>query len=688
LINTLFARVSVGGDFTSKVTMTIEYSMHVKDQPLRVIVFGSLAPDIQDLCLQIDQNTCSCQSVDQFFAIAVSLDPSSAILLVSLDINEFICLQIAHREALLDKPICLGFVVSQDHAMIVSQLFKIQSHDLEPIAGDSIAYLDDDLVGAGLASVLDICSDKEQTTSLEERLKTEYGSLFLYGHSNGVCHGAGGLALCIRDQKLGGKHDASIMPCFDGAQCRFDHGTAYKHVDASTINCQLIVDLTCFGYMITDNSFHSKDSLGQALLTSPSLRALVTSVRPLRIDRDGYALAAFLVHDALPMGNVTALLNRIRIKYDPNGAELVCFGDPRAHLIKTVCNLDEYLSDSLQLPKANIDFNADKDISLQAEHSYDEVIVYSNANCAAWSPNGTIYLSLDKETSTIGLSRVKVSSLLKRYNFKTLVPFLIFLQFYINDIRKSPLVEGDQELNLIAEQLERKRIELLEFIYSFNPSITFPPGGVINEEILTYISNNCVNLLIELSENLHTILYKTSKDAKLCFQAGSNLLHNLRHCDAVAKCLYCDSQAILIHKEMLGTDFKRQALFCDRCGPLFEGLGLVECFEINREEKNIYQVTLSLRNPFDFDIPVFGILCLLSFDGLNNAEAEFNPMVLSGKEIKQFCTQISISSALSNGIHRIKAMFTIGAHVEISSMNFKYKNRYQEDSHATHVINS
>ena len=642
-----------------------------KSNNLRLVSYGNLPVNLKHLCLQLDENLVGCNSVSQFFDIASEISKYSAILLISIEIDESLALHISKCESHLPEPICLGFLVSDDHEFIAFQLKKLLVSSNEPISKESASFAGGDYRRSGVSSLFKRNFSHLSNQNLDQIFKSQFGLLVFCGHSNGVCHGSGDIALCIRDQHLGFPKEANYLQCFDGGACRFDFNTDYLRVDADKISSQVIIDFTCFGYMISDNLLSARHSLGRYLLFDSGLRALVTSVRPLRINLDAYNLAIFMAHDAIPMGYFSGLLNRYLAITDPYAAELLCFGDPRARLKTRIPSSGETLDEKLSI-KCDVKDVEPTSFSFHSDWSEQDVLICDNMIAGAWSPSGKGYLLIDNSSDRVIVQRVKLKSLQNALKFEVFVPHLIFLEAYISSMLSAISSSHQQVSTQVFAEAEHVRSRFLEFLLSFDSVSYLVPASVLSRHSASAILSKFHQYLMRISRLLNELHVVASISPDLCFHSGQQVLHGARARNSLSECPDCCSRSVLFNKSMVGINYTRKALFCDRCGPIYDGFGLISAFSLEIYRAESLKIAMSIKNPFGFSMPLSLLITLISFDGQSNRDEIPDPATIEAKSEYNFSAGFVLPNDLPKGVHRIRLILSLGPHVEMMSRAFPY----------------
>jgi hypothetical protein len=643
--------------------------MHRISQGLRVIVLGTVPSAIRNLCCEVDRETMFLGAPsDMRAALTERVSPDDAVLVVSTTLNESDCHQIIVDEAQLPEPSCLGFVVNPDPSFVESWLHRLCGPRPEPTAGKSLAFLDQDLVGHEIAAVEDVRGAGASAQQAAVQAQNPLGSALLFGHSNGQCHGAGGVAICQRDRHNPRHTEEHQLPCFGNVSCRFDGGDAYVRVSTDKLQMEVVIDFTCFGYVLGDHTLLAKDGVGKGMLENSRLHALVSSLRAFKPNRHDYRLAAYLAHDGCEMGRLAMTLNRARVRELGEDAEFLCFGDPRARLAASVLAVGETSEFQVTVTRPDGTDNKACDLSIRMKPAQEEIMVFSKASSAAWSPDGTVYVTLPEGQASARLIRFPTDAARMTISFEPLIPHLDFLEHYLAALTEHPLAAKNTELAQALTNAESTRRKLRRMGLTFHPT-SLRCGSVFDGNVLANLDRHRSEQLKSLSKNLLTVHWHTLTARSLLFLAGVETLRAITPQRPGPECAYCGADTTHSEKGVAGTLYKRTAAFCNKCGRLFEGAGFATVIDVESSGRD-WEVRVPVVNGFPFDVPVYGVAAIQTFDGRNKEVSEFEPIFLRPDQKGELRTHIRVPDDVPPGMHRAKAAITVGPQVELLLRNY------------------
>ncbi len=161
-----------------------------------------------------------------------------------------------------------------------------------------------------------------------ERASAGADAIVFTGHGNGACFKFGASALCVLADHLRPEVHATsrrMLPCQVGGPC-LQRGVRDKR-GASVLNADVLVLLTCWGWVPYDGYIDQHFSLAQALLRLGSSRAIVTSYTvSVSSWQHGVAAQGYLCEGGTA-GQLTHVLNEL---LPPGTRPYICIGDPEA----------------------------------------------------------------------------------------------------------------------------------------------------------------------------------------------------------------------------------------------------------------------------------------------------------------------------------------------------------------------
>lgn len=652
--------------------MTNSPRLHRVSQKLRVIAVGSLPPSIRALCVEIDPDTAFLASVELALpALAQRVSPDDAVVVVSITLDSLDCRLLLSHEVRLRETCCLGFVVNPDPSFVEDLLGRLRCPRPSPTNGASAAFLDDRLVGLGVSSVEDCRGAGLNAQQAAFKAKQPLGSAFFYGHSNGQCHGAGNIVICQRDRHNPRLTTVRQLPCFGSAPCRFDDKGDFERVRADDLRTEVIIDFTCFGYVLEDHTLLACDAVGKAMLENTCLRALVSSLVVFTPTPHDFRLAAYLAHDGCEMGRLAGLLNRARVLDPVHSAAFICLGDPRTRLARGVVDAGTMSLTEEVVDRPTESSGSTCDLTVRTTPAQDEVMLYSGATSAAWAPDGRVYLTLSCERSSATLWRVPMRVLTTAVSFEPLLSHLDFLEHYLASIRNQRInaanLADNIELAAALANAESMRCHLRRTGVTVNPT-RIRNGSVLDANELANLEMHRLRQLESLSRCLLQVHRHTLTDRGLLFSAGAEALLSTEPEQRGPACAYCGSGTTHTRQRLAGSAFVRTQAFCDLCGRIFTGSHSASVIDVHTHGRQA-TVQVMVTNPFPFDVPVHGIAGLQTFAGRHEPLAEFKPLELKPGTAGRLETLLTIPDEVPPGLHRLRAAIALGPQVELLIRN-------------------
>lgn len=638
-------------------------------QRVRAIAVGGLPARLRSLCYSVDPHALFLNGPGDFgAAVKDSVLPADAVLVVSTVLDEFDCRRIALDEARLEEPLCLGFVVSSDEGFVEGWLKRMHRGEAASVAGKTAAFVDDEFVGLTIAAIEDVRGGGATAAEAAAQVQTPLAAAFLYGHSNGQCHGAGGVAICQRDRHSPRHHETRQLPCFGDAACRFDGGGAFIRVPAHDLRAEIVIDFTCFGYVLRDHVLSASDGVGKAILENPRVRALVSTFRAVGPNRHDYRLAAYLAHDGWAMGRLAGALNRARLRDLGEDVEFACLGDPRAALVRSVLDAGETSDAVVTLSRPDGGIGTACDLRIRVSPASDEVMLYSGASAAAWAPDGHAYVTIPTGRPSASLRRVPTRVARAALSFEPLIPHLDFLEHYLYGIGQQSGSLSNRVLRDALAEGEATGSRLRRMSVTLHPTV-IRDGSAFDGGVVARLARYRFEQLEHLSKALLSVHQHTITARSLLFLAGADALCAIGPQLAGLACAYCGAATTHTKKGLPGSLFERTAAFCDRCGRLFEGAGCATVIDVEAAHRR-WTVRVQTVNPFPFDVPVSGVAALQTFDGCNNQVSAFEAITLGPGEAGVLCGEIVVPDEVPQGMHRTKAAVTVGPQVELLLRNY------------------
>jgi hypothetical protein len=554
----------------------------------------------------------------------------------------------------------IGFVIGADLSLITSSLLKIRNTSPSAITGRciSLSQFDEMLPNC---EFLELISSSSPTSSITPaNISHELGSLFLGGHSDGVCHKIGNFAICTQDEMERSFEGLNCLPCFLGDSCKYkiNSKTTVSRINASSISSQLIVDLTCHGFLLDSDVLDCKHGHARAFLMNPCTQALITTMSVVLVDKSDYLRLFCLAHDGVPVGIITSLANR-HYKELMRNVPLFVYGDPRIrlHPQTQAHSLHACPGSFCSAVKPSTLYSTD--YVLEQDH----VLLFMNIVDAVYCLNNRLYFFTKPSCDQPVISTVSLDRLRSITSFEQLSPSLAFAEQFIIHLVS---LTANQDSRLV--QLKRKSIlkisNLQQFILKHNSAMVRGRRAVDLDQ-LSLLFSEFYGLMVDVVDDLVS--------SSLCaLEEGCNVgLHiNDYFCHSGVEegrsCFHCGSDIISLKQSLVGLQYTRLSSFCYSCGPLHSGNALIGPLFLHQSE-DIISVEFCVRNSTSLRLPARGLAWLQAWGDLKSKATLMNEIDLPADETITFSMNIEIPTSFQGGAMRIFVLLFLGPQIELLS---------------------
>jgi len=485
---------------------------------------------------------------------------------------------------------------------------------------------------------------------------------FLSGHSNGLDVDVGSAVLCtrfdgapVRDDEL--RH----FPCARGvacARCRPDQANA----SPALFRARRLVLLSCWGVSLSEYVFAPEHTLGQAILKSPHVDVLLTTVRASRVDALDMPYLYYLANLGLPLGEVANRANRLRIARGST-ADLVCFGDPESRLEPSIDVVKIEPDDDGVYVVRGGDGPTDVAIDLARHALPEEPVFLATAEkpiAGACEPGRAVFLTVPAGAGEVRLRAVDRRSLASADALRDLSRDLDFARSYARDI-EAKAESIDAAHAAAAADLARDAIERC-------PLLDLAPGSVVAVEAIEHVLDD---LQSRIATSAHRSIAAFIQGVHRLGTYHPYNLWNARHRllgqRPAGRCAYCGGSCDEDTFELRGGDTRRSIVACRGCGPIFDGdpsLGAAMRVE-DPVRPGLLRVDLPMTNPYGMDVPAFGVAVVTSFTNRGEfALGEVRGADLAQGESKSMTVDVAIPETAHTGIHYLCCGLAIGARLQ------------------------
>ena len=131
--------------------------------------------------------------------------------------------------------------------------------------------------------------------------------------------------------------------------------------------------------------------------------------------------------------------------------------------------------------------------------------------------------------------------------------------------------------------------------------------------------------------------------------------------------MLCGKDAVYLHRGLKHKRYYRQALYCNKCGPVNDGLSLISTVNINFGNPGELNISFQVKNPFKLELLCHSVVSIQSFNGKYDTCSDIITTSLSPMSSSCANTYIKLHPLIPVGQHRVKIFLSIGPHYEMHS---------------------
>ena len=624
---------------------------------LKVVVIGPIGDCLDDI-KSIDSCYISYEDYRSFEHGLSSLLSHNNILIVSHILTREQCVRIITLESEATNHTGIGFIIGVDIHLVKRSLRKIATTSPSPITGRcvSLSHFEDNLLHCHFLELISSSSSTRIASAINA--SHELGSIFLGGHSDGVCHRISNFAICTQGDTKEMSQGLNSLPCFLGSSCRFhiDSETTVSRLNASFINSQLIIDLTCYGFLLESEVLDCKHGHGRAFLENPLTQALITTMSVVVVESLHYLLLFYLAHDGLPVGLIASHVNR-HYKELMRDAPFIVHGDPRIRLHPQV------LCHTLHVSPGSLcgDLQPSTLYSVDCILEKGNVLLFKNVVDAVYCLNNKLYFCTKPSCEKPVVSTVPLAQLRSIISFEKLSPSLAFAQLFITHLNCLTTTQ-DSRLAQLKKESITEIWRLQQFILKHNSGMVHDRHAVDLDQ-LSLLMSEFYNLVVNVANYL--------ANSSLCaHEAGCNVGIHVNDCFCFSgaeegrSCSYCGSDIISLKQSLVGLQYTRISSYCYSCGPLHFGNTLIGPLLL-QQNGNLISFELSACNSSSLRLPVRGLAWLQGWADIKPKASLVNEVDLQSGDTVNISGSIEVPANVLRGVTRIYVLLFLGPQIEL-----------------------
>jgi hypothetical protein len=601
---------------------------------------------------------------------AIELAPDvHTVLVVSTTITEDACLSIAARLASRGENLRVGFAVGADPQLVATVLRRMRPRDrLAVVGGRGLAFLTDTALSGGLPGATNVGEESLSPTEASKLLREASGVVYLSGHSDGQCQGAGaGVALCQRDSSLGKGFDAT-HPCFHGSPCRFSP-KQYVRVDTSQLSAQFVVSLTCFGYTWSRRSHEAATAVGAGILGNGRVRGLLTTMRAAMVGDLDFVGAYFLLMSGMPFGAVANVLNALRLERGQH-AELLYFGDPDQQLPRTTVSASVVMDGEDACLVRPVDVRGPCDLeghvpSWSTETTPVVLWVDEAIRAGMLAPGGRVFVSIPEDVERVTLRRVPLEEVRQAIDMSELVAPLRQLELLHRALAAAAAARPD--IGAEAEQdlasFEAERASLLASVLQNSPAIVFSRRQCVSEADLIRVLSAPLGELGALVGTLRDVYTKVAGTRSFLWGLAPYYSDPGRSTETDTPCGFCGATVDEYTFPWVDERITRARGACRSCGTLYDRddrfLCQMDCSTRVRAGSTL-AVSVRVTNHYSIPVPASGALALILFSDQSTAGVPLPVVDVEAGEAGELTVDLLVPETTPPGTHRLAAAVCVG----------------------------
>ena len=237
----------------------------------------------------------------------------------------------------------------------------------------------------------------------------------------------------------------------------------------------------------------------------------------------------------------------------------------------------------------------------------------------------------------------------------------------MDDAKDKAISQDDTIFQELSDSCYKATKLLSKHLIAFSEDDYLQKGTAVDSDILLERIDIIEDLCSEISLLLASIYAHTYKVSELFFQLGSSYLFPLKELDKNSTCMLCGKDAVYLHRGLKHKRYYRQALYCNKCGPVNDGLSLISTVNINFGNPGELNISFQVKNPFKLELLCHSVVSIQSFNGKYDTCSDIITTSLSPMSSSCANTYIKLHPLIPVGQHRVKIFLSIGPHYEMHS---------------------
>ncbi len=589
---------------------------------------------------------------------------------------------VAKSAANASPNLCLGFLYGRGEEQLLSAARRMSDQPYIGEARKQYLFVDSlDTWGfnaAHLTPVSEVAHDRETTGDL---IEAPMDLAFLAGHANGIDMNLGEVVLCRHSHTAPAELDQlDAFPCYHGGPCvRIIGGTRTKRA-IEDVGARCLVNLTCWGVSIAPTPYAPEYTLGEGLLHHGKVMSMVTTVRVAVFDSTDLALLYYLCNDGLPLGQVANRANRLRL-LNGRGAELLCFGDPRARIEPRLEKAEATRQGEtweLHIPPSQygpMDIRAD----IPTGSMDDTIVLVDNTPSTRFlggmlDPSGVLYASVAESANNdeVTFELARRSEVVERRNgARRVYQDLEFLDAYLPGLMESS--DNREALMGIAETLAGVK----EFLRSW-PLYTMTKGSAVLRSVPDAVWGTLTTGLTALVESLMDFFMEfLGTRPGLHYDDWLGGYQYRRTIRDRIQCRYCGYHVDEWVHESRMSHATRRVGKCHACGIIYDGdpvIGRWLTTEDILERGCPTSVRVTGRNPYGFPVPVAAVTVLERWELKESRIAKAGPSIVDAGERCDAEVALEVPESFPHGVHHVSVAWMVGGRINFLRRDLRIRS--------------
>ena len=523
------------------------------------------------------------------------------------------------------------------------------------------------LSGARLADPCEAADSPEERARLLTQ-RTEL--IYLLGHSNGLDEGIGDIVLCRKDSCPAEPDDLAVLPCFHGGPCPRTAPGGVHRMCPGEIGAQRVINLTCWGIPIAGKPFAPRFSVGEGLLLSAGVEALITTIRVTDFYDSELLLMYYLCNAGFPFGAVANKVNQYRMKTN-RLAEILCFGDPLSQLSPIVHHVaGEKREDrawAVRLPRS-LDKATDFGAYLPEMDAIHNPLILdltpdASLMAAVLDPPDTLYFTVLRDSDAAEfkfklIHRDTVTQIPQEH--LRLLQDLDFFAISFPRLIRSPLER--KPIRAVSKLLEEIKARLRSW-----PLAHMGIGSKVHIESLAELYFAPTKLLALLIDKLLDFYGKFMSKYTGLHSKYWHADYQFSHLEAnIARCPYCGCFIDEIVFEKIIRKESRRLGNCDGCGLVYDGRSeLPRWVKIsdNPIVGSALAISLKVKNPYSLTVPAGVVAVLENGSSEQKCISRIGPEMIGTDEGSEAEFLLKIPGAPHKGVYYLSVAILVGAKI-------------------------